>query len=510
MVKLIQATPFYLFYLLSKENHMASKSKLLLNALLAVPVTAGLAFSGATMAATSVDSLEQASAEAPVQLAQITSVSQLSDVQPSDWAFQALRNLVETYGCIQGYPDGTFKGSRSLTRYEFAAGLNTCLDVMTVLISQSAVNPDDIAAIRRLQEEYQAELATLRGRVDALEAETATLRAQQFSTTTKLRGQADMHLVMPFDKLETTTNQETSISVASRARLNFDSSFTGKDRLRIRLQGRQGNALIPFGGLANAGSGTLSDVIIDDFYYRFSLDGLADVTLAARGLSGGDWVTSTIVPFDGPSVADAGGPQFYETGGSSSNGAGLGVSFGFGESLALDLGYTAGYPGAANPTVGVFAASNQSYIAQLSFIPKNSLLNAAIAYLHNDRSITFAGGIAGATNTYAGLLNLDFGSFFVAGHGAYTDFNGGNDFSWTAGVGFDDFLLEGSKFGVYGGQLPQLVGKESNPFLVEGYYQIPFSKYLTVTPAVIYGDAKFTGTSDTSGLWGVVRATFKF
>ncbi|MEB3313500.1 MAG: S-layer protein, partial [Cyanobacteriota bacterium] len=70
-------------------------SKLFWNALLAAPVTAGLAFSGAAMAATTVDSLEQASAEAPVQLAQITSVSQLSDVMPSDWAFQALRNLVE-------------------------------------------------------------------------------------------------------------------------------------------------------------------------------------------------------------------------------------------------------------------------------------------------------------------------------------------------------------------------------------------------------------------------------
>jgi hypothetical protein len=491
-------------------------SKLLWKTLAVAPVAAGLAFSGAAMAATGVESQPQASTETPVQLAQITSVSQLSDVQPSDWAFQALRNLVETYGCIQGYPDSTFKGSRSLTRYEFAAGLNACLDVMAVLISQSAVNPDDIAAIRRLQEEYQAELAILRGRVDALEAETATLRAQQFSTTTKLRGQADMHLVMPFDKLETPVRQETSVSVATRARLNFDSSFTGRDRLRIRLQGAEGNAIAPatLGGLNYASGGTYSgaspNLIIDDFYYRFPLANIAEITVAARGLSDNDWVSSTILPFDGPGVADASTPAFYNAGGSSSNSAGLGIGFDFGESLALDFGYSAGYPGAANPSVGVFAASNQSYIAQLSFIPKNSFLNAGIAYLHNDRSATFAGGAAGATNTYAGLLNLDFGSFFVAGYGAYTDFNGGNDFNWTAGAGFDDFLLEGSKFGVYGGQLPQLVGSTSNPFLVEGYYQIPFSKYLSVTPAIIYGDAKFTGTGDSTGLWGVLRATFRF
>ncbi len=41
-------------------------------------------------------------------LSQVTSVSQLSDVQPTDWAFQAVQSLVERYGCIAGYPDGSF------------------------------------------------------------------------------------------------------------------------------------------------------------------------------------------------------------------------------------------------------------------------------------------------------------------------------------------------------------------------------------------------------------------
>jgi hypothetical protein len=59
---------------------------------------------------------------------QINSVSQLSDVQPTDWAFQALQSLVERYSVISGYPDSTFKGNRALTRYEFAAGLNAALN----------------------------------------------------------------------------------------------------------------------------------------------------------------------------------------------------------------------------------------------------------------------------------------------------------------------------------------------------------------------------------------------
>lgn len=61
-------------------------------------------------------------------MAQVTSVSQFSDVQPTDWAFQALQSLVERYGCIAGYPNGTYRGNRAMTRYEFAAGLNACLN----------------------------------------------------------------------------------------------------------------------------------------------------------------------------------------------------------------------------------------------------------------------------------------------------------------------------------------------------------------------------------------------
>ncbi|MBD2233992.1 iron uptake porin [Phormidium tenue] len=494
-------------------------AKLFWQSLLAVPAALGaaVAVSGSAIAAEAATPLVSDFDQDSVQLAQITSVSELTDVLPSDWAFQALQSLVENYGCIQGYPDRTFRGQRSLTRFEFAAGLNSCLDVIATLIAQSGINPEDLATIRRLQEEFQAELATLRGRVDALEAETATLRAQQFSTTTKLVGQADMHLTTPIDIV----TGESSTSVAARARLNFDSSFTGNDRLRIRLQSGNGNAVSePFlGGLANAGnSGPDYNVGIDDFYYQFPVGSRLTVTASARGLAGDDWVTSTIVPFDGPSVADAGGPRFYDVGGGGTNGAGVGLSFALTDNIVLDAGYTAGGQSAFNPASGIFSgdgASTQSYIAQLSFL-SDGFLDAGIAYLHNDRSDSFAlngTGIAaprGGTDTFAGLLNLDFGGFFVAGHGAYTSFNGGNDFSWTAGVGVNNFLAEGAQLGVYGGQLPQVVNTANNPFIVEGYYEIPFNQFLTITPAVIYGDLNSAAADDEIGLWGALRATFRF
>ena len=159
-----------------------------LNALLVSPAILGALVLGASSAKaeaqmTSVDSLNQYySLEGKSAQAQVTSVSQLSDVKPTDWAFQALQSLVERYGCIAGYPDKTYRGNRAMTRYEFAAGLNACMDRVNDLIAASTADmakKEDLAVLRKLQEQFAAELATLRGRVDALEAKTATLEKQQ-------------------------------------------------------------------------------------------------------------------------------------------------------------------------------------------------------------------------------------------------------------------------------------------------------------------------------------------
>jgi hypothetical protein len=449
--------------------------------------------------------------EASIYLTQGTSVSGLGDVLPSDWAFQAVQSLAAIYDCLQGHPDSTFRGQRGLTRFEFAARLNACLAVMAELASQSGVDPEDLATLARLQADFQGELAVLESRIATLETETTTLQAQQFSTTIKLGGQVDVHIGIPFNSIAMFDDDndpevvENSVSAAARARLNFDTSFTGSDRLRLRLQSRSGDFLDPFGGLADGGDGDYA-VTLNDLYYRFPLSERLDITVSATGSQGSDWVSSTILPYDGSAVASAAAPGFYSSGGSSSNGSGLGLSLELSDNLVLDAGYTAANSG------GLFGA-NQSYITQISYLGAD-VLNTALVYMHNDRSNRFADGEDGATNTYAGLISLDFGNFFVAGHGAYQVFQGGTDFSWTVGLGVEDFLVEGSELGLYGGYLPQLEDYANNPFVVEGYFAIPLNEVLTITPAIIYGKANLrneggTRTDDTT-LYGVIRATFEF
>jgi hypothetical protein len=165
-------------------------------------------------------------------LAQVTSVSQLSDVQPTDWAFAALQSLVERYGCIAGYPNSTYRGNRALTRYEFAAGLNACLDRVNELIATATsdlVTKQDLATLQKLQEEFSAELATLRGRVDAVEARTAQLEANQFSTTTKLSGEVIISALGATGGAP--DRDDPNIILTNRVRLNLTTSFTGKDLL---------------------------------------------------------------------------------------------------------------------------------------------------------------------------------------------------------------------------------------------------------------------------------------
>ncbi len=453
----------------------------------------------------------------PIQLAQVTSVSELSDVQPTDWAFTALQRLVEEYGCLEGYPDQTFRGNRALTRYEFAAGLNACLDVVIQLIGEGS----DLDAIRRLQEEFAAELATIRGRVDTLETDVAELEANQFSTTTKLRGQLDAHLVVPFDDADLNTDdfvpldaelpttgtdgtvggEEADATFEYRARLNFDTSFTGEDRLRIRLQASDnaGSLANTESGLANQSStfGDENVVGLDDVYYSFPIGSRISGIIAANSVETDDFVTSTIVPFDGPSVADAGGPEFYDLYDGGDFGAGVNVAFS--DNLVLDLGYSSAASNNNGPGGGI--GQNGAYIAQLNLLT-DGFLNAAVAYIGASSADS-----GDAENSLAGLLNLSFGNFQIGGYYAATDIkDGGDSDSYMGGIAIADFLGAGNNLGIYGGISP---AENRDPLLVEAYYEIAVNEFFTFTPAVIYADNDGSG-DNTENYYGALRATFKF
>ena len=101
-------------------------------------------------------------------MAQVTNVSQLKDVQPTEWSYQAISNLVSRYGCVAGYPNGTFQPGQSATRADLAALTNACLDSITTFYTEA-----DARLASALRAEFSREIAATNTRVTALEVAAA-------------------------------------------------------------------------------------------------------------------------------------------------------------------------------------------------------------------------------------------------------------------------------------------------------------------------------------------------
>jgi 23S rRNA pseudoU1915 N3-methylase RlmH len=175
----------------------------------------------------------------PSTLTQVTPVSQLSDIKNTDWSFQALKYLIERYQIVADN-DNTLRGNQSLTRYEFAALLNAAINRLNELIAKEnadLVGKEDLATLQRLHSEFTTDLVMQR-RVDNLEIKTSQLAAQH-STTAKLSGEVIFAISGAYGDEQADDNDrqvDENLILSDRAWLNFDISFTGRDRLRVRLE----------------------------------------------------------------------------------------------------------------------------------------------------------------------------------------------------------------------------------------------------------------------------------
>jgi hypothetical protein len=490
---------------------------------------------------------------------QVTSVSQLSDVQPTDWAFQALQSLVERYGCIAGYPDGTYKGNRALTRFEFAAGVNACLERINELIGASTadlVTREDLAKMQRLMEEFAAELASLRGRVTVLEARTGELEANQFSTTTKLRGEV---VFWPGDSLGDRaqynvaggpfgqdSDDPTQTYFGYRVRLDFDTSFTGEDLLKTRLQALDNPNLSDF-DLTNTLmartpiDGDSGGVEIDDLYYRFpAFNGRAQLYIGAKSLDLDD-AMDVLTPFnsDGTGSISMFGqrnPVIFR----GPEGTGAVAKFGFGSEnqFRLNLGYLASDATDAREGHGLFNGGNTGS-AQLVYAPTDELafsVEYARKYFTNG-SVNVAGGTGswiadrpfGDNATTSDNLGFQFNwriidNFELGGWFGATwanQKNNGDDsatiLNWAVTLGFPDLIKEGDTGAIIVGMPPKVTSHDINALEnedtslhIETFYRFPFNEYISITPgAYIITNPSHNDSNDTIVV-GTLRTTFQF
>ncbi|WP_069790798.1 iron uptake porin [Cyanobacterium sp. IPPAS B-1200] len=492
-------------------------------------------------------------------MGQVTSVNQLSDVSPTDWAYEALRSLVERYGCIVGYPDRTFRGNRALSRYEFAAGLNVCMQSIERLIGTGGVGEEDITALRRLIAEFETELATLGARVDNLEGRVGFLEENQFSTTTKLAGEVAFTLADAFGG--DVTNPLTGVredfnaqaTLTSRVRLQMSTSFTGNDVLFTRLTaGNLGNSF---------GSQTFTDE------GRFAYDGQADNNVTLDRLHYYFSLTPKTRVF---TMASLGGHHFYadtfnsglESGGGAGGalsrfgernpiyrlglgGQGIGLRQQLGDSFELSAGYLA--RGGNNPADGRgLFNGNYSAMGQLVFKPSDKF-KLGFTYINGydpngaGSAFNFGGtgtrfgnlqglglnGIPVSSNSYGVQGQLDISpKFSLRAWGGYTnarliDTGSAEIWNYAAALVFPDLGKEGSLGAIIVGAEPYLTGltlggvdqtfTKDTPLHVEVSYKYPINNRISLTPGLIVLTApnQDSGANDPIYI-GTLRTTFSF
>jgi hypothetical protein len=484
-------------------------------------------------------------------LEQVNSVSQLRDVAPTDWAYEALQSLVERYGCIAGYPNGTFRGSKSLSRYEFAAGLNACMNQIERLISSSeAVMREDLDKMQRLTQEFQAELATLNTRVDNIEGRTKFLEDHQFSTTTKLTGESVFGLAGVAAGQDANGNEIDRVPVfGNRTRLNLYTSFTGKDTLYTMLSagnfpsfnGQKGTFEGDLGFFQDSTNSNNNNLILQAAYYSFPVGDRTNVIVEAFGGFVYDF-TDTVSFLDRYDDSGSGAISTFGVRNPIYNqvfGTGIGTKTQLGDKFELSLGYLAG--SASNPSRGngLFDGS-YSALGQITFKPTDKLKFGA-TYIRGYNSLntltgsnlsnvsSALGGIATSNDSYGLEASWQLSKSFVIGAwGGYTkaknleSINGdrGTLDIWNAAVtlAFPDLLKEGNLGGIVVGVEPKvskssLVGFNEDPdtsLHVEGFYQYKLNDNIAITPGVVWITAPNHNENNSDAVIGTVRTTFTF
>ncbi len=439
---------------------------------------------------------------------QVTSITQFSDVYPTDWAYQALSNLIERYGCVAGYPNGTYRGNRAMTRFEAAALLNACLDRVTEVTDE----------LKRLMKEFEKELAIVKGRVDGLEARVGELEATQFSTTTKLKGQAtfvigansfggDADEFGQYGSNPAVNNSKNMADIANRnlgattfnydLKIDFDTSFTGKDLLRTRIRagnfdksafgfGATTGIRSPFGADTTYSTASGLEVAfeegdslnIDRIFYQFPVG--SDVTVTAGGrVRQDDMLAVWPSAYPADTVLDfftyAGAPGAY----SLNLGSGAGVWWS-NDGFSISANYVSTNGSEGNPNTGGIATDGASGTGTVQLAYADSGWGIAAAYTYSSQNwgtvyestatpLATQVGLLGNSNNF-GLsawwspeqsgfmpsISAGWGLSSTSGADNSTlfgyEFDSATSQSWYVGLQWSDVFLKGNNAGMAVGQ----------------------------------------------------------
>ena len=482
-------------------------------------------------------------------LSQVNSVKQLRDLKPTDWYYEALRGLIERYGCISGFPDRTYRGEQPVSRAEFVAGLNICLNKIESIITNSDnISQADVNTVLRLMQEFQADLAILQGRTDGSQARLEDLEVTQFSTTSKLKGEAIFGLGSVL------SNQlENNTVLGSRLRLELETSFSGKDLLFTRLS-RSGfpgfsEEIGTFQGDLAFAEPENNEFQLEELHYTFGLGSNVDLIVAATGTTADDLAnTVNILDGDGGSGAistfGTRNPIYYPPGD-----AGLGIVHRPIEQIKISAGYLASLANESSSGSGLFNGPF-SALGQITIAPIESLSLAA-TYIHsynqsdtetgtdraNLRSLTadlFGEEVPTVSDSYGLELSWAISDrLVIGGWGGLSKVSnlstlnqqierGTQDiWNWAATLALPDLGKEGSMAGIVVGMEPTVTNstidtdnldEDSDRSLhLEAFYQYQVSDNIAITPGVVWITEPNSDPQNSDDLViGTIRTTLSF
>ncbi|MEM8828942.1 MAG: iron uptake porin [Cyanobacteria bacterium P01_G01_bin.19] len=492
------------------------------------------------------------------RLGQVTNVNQLRDVSPTDWSYEALRSLVDRYGCISGFPNQSYRGDRPLSRYEFAAGLNSCLNQIERLIASSAssVSQDDLDLIGRLSQEFEAELASIGERVNNIESNLSVLEDNQFSTTAKLKGQAVFSATsafgdrkaVPFGGIVGSAGDvEDEVVFDSRLRLNFDTSFTGKDLLKVRLDSinatRIGNGVTGTNMTRLAFDRPLDgDVRIGKLFYRFGISKLRFTVDATRGRYNANVSSNFNKFFANPvkgSISNFG--RFNPIYAQGAGGSGVTAVYKVSDAFALNAGYLARNPNNPNEENGLFDGSFAA-LAQVDIKPTDALsfgLTYVRAYYPDGRAFVSAGtgsrlanapfgNIDTAADHFGLQTSLNFSPVVLSGWAGYTlaeaktasegvvSGDRAKILNWAVSLAFPDLGGEGNVGGIIFGQQPRVLDNDTGVeeddanWHLQAQYRYKLRKGISINPGFMAILNPENNSENDTVYVGTIRTIFEF
>ena len=485
------------------------------------------------------DSIEEYNRESFIR--QENSVEQLQDVSPTDWAYEALKSLIDRYGCLSGFRDRTYRGNQTVSRHEFAAGLNTCLSYVEGLIAHSEpVSPEDIELLLRLMQEFQTDLAVFKGRTDGLQARIQDLEVTQFAITSKLTGEA----IFALGNIVTGAADENTV-LGDRLRLELETSFTGDDLLLTRLS--TGN-FPSFREQTGTFAGDLAfaepednNLNLEILSYIFRLGDNTNIVLGATG-TGADDLADTVNFLDGDGSSRAisqfgtRNPIYHPPGD-----AGLGIIHRPLSEIEVSAGYLASPAEDPNPGNGLFDGP-YSALGQILITPTDNL-NFAATYVHSyNQSDTETGSslanlrsliedLPTVSNSYGIELSWAISDRLIVGGwgtlskvtnlstiNSITDRGTQNIWNWAATFALPDLGKEGNLAGLVVGMEPFVedssidvleVDRDSSLHL-EAFYQYQVNDRIAITPGVVWITAPDNDRNNDDLVIGTVRTTFSF